>query len=111
MKHFAGAWKRISSGILVALLCGCTNLQVANSLLIADWAQTHAIRKDPTKLELNPLLGSHPDSAAINTHFLAGLVVLNVLGPRLNPVFLNTFIAIEGGIVARNYMIGIRIPF
>lgn len=88
-------------------------------LVVIDWRQTLTIateRNDDGSFrwhELNPLLGRHPSRGRVHAHFGIGAVLLALLAYLLPVEYRQTFLvaacAIEGLIVARNHVIGIRV--
>jgi len=114
--------------ILTCLLALCFNVQAeewttqqkwllagAMTLHVIDWGQTRTIALNPDKFyERNPILGTHPSLGRVNTHFAIGLVGLPLLAhyvPSIRNYLLWSWGALELGMVANNYHIGIRATF
>lgn len=91
-------------------------LQLAYTAVhLADYAQTRDIKNRPGMRELNPLLGDHPGDARVRNYFAATLAahwaITYALSPKYRPYWQGVTIAIEVGVVARNYNIGLRVAF
>jgi hypothetical protein len=102
----AGDWTRadtITEGSYLALHC-------------MDWMQTLQIR-DPNQPfhELNPIFGSKPSRARVNTLFFTGAIGHVLISSNLSPRWRHTFqavtIGMEAGCVGNNYLIGVRVKF
>jgi len=78
-------------------------------VLVIDWAQTRTIAKNPWKwTELNPIIGSHPSLAKVNTYFVIVIALSFVL--YWFPIWLvSIFVAVEAVVVVRNFTLGISI--
>lgn len=85
---------------------------IYQSVAIVDALQTHTIAHDPERRELNSVLGEHPTNARTNEYFalcgLAHLAVSNTLSGKWREAWQYMSIGIEGGVVARNYNIGVN---
>lgn len=91
-------------------------LALALTLQTADWAQTRTIARDPMHWsEMNPVLGRHPSIGRVNTYFLAATaaqVGLHYALPQpWRQYHAYAWIAVEGGFVAHNAMLGVRMSF
>jgi hypothetical protein len=81
------------------------------ALLLMDWGQT----LDRRYQESNPILGSHPDSVAVDGYFVAAIGA-QVLVARLLPspwrsVFQGITLGIEGRSVFNNWRMGARLAW
>ena len=76
--------------LVIALFCGSVEADnsyfsiktlkaTANTLLVIDWAQTHAIKNSDKHYETNQFLGDNPSKPKINLYFAAALL-LNQFG-------------------------------
>ena len=80
----------------------------------ADWRQTIHISKHPTEhSEKNKFLGSAPSQGKVNRYFvstaIAHYAVSKALPRKWRKVWQYVTIGFEGGIVAGNYSLGIKI--
>lgn len=83
---------------------------------ILDWTQTLNIARNPDKWhEKNPILGRHPSVGKVNAYFATTAAIHVGLAYLLPAEWRKTFqylsIAVEGGVVAHNYSIGIKTDF
>jgi hypothetical protein len=81
-----------------------------------DYAQTREIARNPDKWhEQNSILGSHPSSSQVDQYFVATaalqFAVAYYLPAKYRAPFQYVTIGIEGGAVAHNFSIGIRVRF
>jgi len=102
-----------------------TVMQVAVvSLLLADMSQTLYISDHGDEYrELNPILGEHPSKNEVYTYFALGIIAHTAISYLIekipfieNPkkwrrIWQGSFIIVEGGVVARNSMIGIGFSY
>lgn len=92
-----------------------TNLEAVFLTLGAlDWLQTREVIKHPDRYsERNIFLGKHPSNADVNVWFAFGLAahvgIAAALPPAWRAPFQYVTIGLEGGLVLRNYRIGVRI--
>ena len=89
---------------------------VSTTLLVADWAQTRTIAKNPDRwYETNPLLGKHPSVSRVNNYFATTLVanyfITDYLSPKWRTRFQGGLIAVELVVVGNNKRIGIGMSF
>lgn len=99
-------WRRVDSVLLVS----------AETLLVADWGQTHHVARHPDEhLENNPVLGSHPSSGDVDRYFavatLGTAIAAALLPPKPRRWFLGGVVVLEAVVVARNYRLGIRFEY
>lgn len=85
-------------------------------LLVADWAQTRHIARNPDRFfEKNPILGEHPSVGRVNTYFATTLVlnyiVTDALPPKWRTAYQAGLIGVELYVVGNNKRIGIRMDF
>jgi hypothetical protein len=53
---------------------------IAGTLTAADWAQTRNISRNPERwMETNPLMGNHPATSRVDTHFLGSIVLVGLI--------------------------------
>jgi hypothetical protein len=88
----------------------------AGAMLLADWAQTRHIARNPAQYyERNPALGDHPSIAKVDQYFaLAALLtagVAYVLPRTERRLFLGGVLVVETSAVVSNYRIGIKLDF
>lgn len=81
-----------------------------------DWAQTRSIAASPRAFEeKNILLGPHPSRSKVNAYFASTLTahwaIAYVLPANAKPWFQSATIALELGVVAHNYHIGLSARF
>ena len=94
-----------------------TAFQLAYTTLhVVDWGQTLDIAKNPDKWhETNPILGKHPSIGRVNTYFITTLIghtfISYILPKNYRRIWQCVWIGIEGGYVAHNYHMGIRVNF
>ena len=79
-----------------------------------DWAQTLQIADSRGRwVEYNPVLGRRPSRGAVNAWFLttglAHVLVARQLSPEARWWFQNVTIGLEGGCVAVNFRVGVRL--
>ena len=83
--------------------------------LVLDWAQTRYIRNDPTRRELNPLIGPYPSMGKVNTYFVTSMVlhgaVAYVLPGPWRRAYQEGMLAFEIGMIGRNKHLGIGFKF
>lgn len=83
----------------------------------ADWGTTLDIapRRGEGYYETNPVLGTHPSRARVNTHFavtgLLHMAISCVLSPKYRTVWQYTTIAVEVGYASNNLKIGLNLNF
>ena len=81
----------------------------------ADWAQTTQIARNPDRYyEMNPLLGKHPSTGRVNTHFILGMtteVLVTAFWPEEHETALLVLqalaLALSAGLVVHNSNIGL----
>jgi len=82
---------------------------------LVDYGQTRDIRNHPGMYETNPLLGRNPSDARIRNYFLlagtAHVAVTRLLPRAYRPYWQWSTLAVEVGVVAHNYHIGLRADF
>lgn len=89
----------------------------SNIMLLADWTTTRDMtrRYDEGYHELNPLLGTRPNTRRVDLHFVTALVahyfITDYLQGRDREIYLYTITAVEGAVVANNLNIGLRLRF
>ena len=81
-----------------------------------DWLQTRYIADHPNKFyELNPIIGRHPSTEKVNTYFIStiliGAGIAYVLPSKWRKVWLGSCTAIELGVTAHNFDVGIGLRF
>jgi hypothetical protein len=86
------------------------------ALHVADWGQTRYIASHPDEYyEVNPVLGKHPDTAAVDTWMASTLAAHWLIAPALKPKYRKWFqyvaIGVEGACVLNNLSLGIGIGF
>jgi hypothetical protein len=85
------------------------------TLAAVDWAQTLNIQTDPTRHELNPILGQHPSQNKINKYFIiTGLghaAIAYMLSPTYRKIFEISTITLEVGTVGHNITVGVGMKF
>jgi hypothetical protein len=119
--------------LLLLILCGSAQAQwtseqktlaaVASVALVIDYGQTKSIAtKDIYRegvlmrnVEHNPMLPRHPDMRDVNRHFILtpiiAYAVLDNISSENRTMALKVLTAVQIGIVAHNYSIGIRAEF
>lgn len=127
------------------LLCVCTTTTQADdwtkmdtalqtafvAATVADWAQTRQISSQPefsrpadrtirsytqTRYrEMNPILGEHPSTRAVNTYFVTYIIThttISYLLPKpYRTIWQSVFVGVEIAYVRSNYNIGLKIKF
>jgi len=115
--------------LALLLLAGCASIAqaddwstadtvrqgVVTALLIADWAQTRWIVKNPVDShERNPILGEHPSAGQVNTYFAVAVIghaaISYVLPRGWRDGWQYVWIGVELETVRANY-VGIRYGF
>ncbi len=86
------------------------------TLHIVDWGQTRYIAKNPDRFhEKNLVLGKHPSAAEVDVYFAATLVahtgIAYILPTEYRRIWQCVWIGVEGGCVARNFRLGIKLDF
>lgn len=81
-----------------------------------DWRQTYLVAKHPERwTETNNAIGAHPTTGRVNGYFvgsiLLGAVVADILPPAYRKGFLAGVTALEFNMVARGYILGMRLGF
>lgn len=84
-----------------------------------DWAQTHAVARDPRwndrDRELNPILGNRPSAGSIDRYFaltaLAHVGVAVALPEKWRHTFQYVTVGFQAGVVARTYSFGVGARF
>lgn len=84
--------------------------------MIADWAQTRTIAKNPDKFkEFNKIEGTHPTVAKVNAYHTIGIIShagISYLLPRgYRDAWQYIWIGIEIEAVRHNYRVGIKMDF
>ena len=116
---------RLAMGAAIAA-CFCTSnaraaepdeyLAAALTAHILDWSQTRYISSHcDTFHETNPVLGLCPSAAHVNTYFLGTAVMLTaahlLLPEKYAKYITGVWLVLEGGTVARNARMGIKLDF
>ena len=88
----------------------------ALTLSTVDWMQTRNIANHPNEFyELNPIIGKHPSTEKVNTYFISMIIVgagiAYALPSRWRKVWLGSCTALELGVTAHNFDIGIGLRF
>lgn len=87
----------------------------ANGLTVMDWAQTRYIASSRRHEEHSPLLKRQPSKTQVDLYFAGGIVLMNVVGEWLPREWGDRFYIVaagwEGGIVAHNVSVGVRMDF
>jgi hypothetical protein len=82
---------------------------------VIDWSQTRYVVKHPEQFhETNPLFGTHPTMARVNTIMAARLVANYALAeafPQYRTTILGVTTSISFYFVARNAQIGVHMHF
>ena len=83
---------------------------------VLDWGQTrHLARHPTTHAETNKLLGKHPSPGQVDRYFATTLLlhttIAYLLPSEARSVFQLITIGIEGGVVKRNYSLGVHATF
>jgi len=92
-------------------------VQVAlTAALVADWGQTlHIQRSGPYGFEQNPVLGTYPSRARVNTYFAASIATTWIVADQLDApwrrVFQVTLLLVEMIVLRNNHMIGFQVRF
>lgn len=85
------------------------------ALGLIDYGQTRDIKNHAGMYETNPLLGRNPSDARIRNYFLASgvahLGITYLLPRQYRSAWQWGTMAIELGVVAHNYSIGLRMAF
>lgn len=87
-----------------------------NTVLILDWLQTREITSNDNFYEKNTLLGKHPTTHGVNQHFIASILLVNVLGEYVlddndRYGFYVGISSLQTLNILNNYRVGIRINF
>lgn len=111
MKHI-----KVLLGLL--LLTGCSGMEVTtNALLLADYAQTRQIAKQPDMYyeKYNQFLSNNPSVRDVDKYFAGVFAVNTLLHKYLPEKYLSYYqtglISVEIGCVANNYNIGLKVKF
>lgn len=85
-------------------------------LLVADWAQTRHIARNPHRFyEKNPILGEHPSLGRVNTYFATVLVanyfITDALSPKWRTAYQAGLIGVELVVIGNNKRLGIKMDF
>jgi hypothetical protein len=88
----------------------------SSALLVADWAQTRHIAKNPQLFyEKNPILGEHPSLGRVNTYFATVLVanyfITDALSPKWRTAYQAGLIGVELVVIGNNKRLGIKMDF
>ena len=92
--------------ILAIVLCASTRTVsagdgwqwAANTLVVADWAQTRYIADNPESyFEINPIMGKHPSKGEVDQYFIVSLILLNAVGESVPSEYRNTFYKVITG--------------
>ncbi len=104
----------ITSDILASEDKGVNPYRVwANTMLVADWAQTREIAVNDDYYEAaNLLLGKYPSTREVNQYFIAAILTTNIIGEALpvkyRDIWYGGIALIEVNYVLNNYNIGIK---
>lgn len=84
--------------------------------ILADWAQTRQIAKNPDKWrETNELLGEHPSVGDVNRHFLIYGATVGILAhispPPIRKALLGGVLVYQIDLVSENYSLGIEVKW
>ena len=96
----------------------------AMALMAVDWGQTRYIAQHPEYYEVNPILGRHPSTKAVDLYFVGAMIVhpvisyllpskAEIFGVTINPrrIWQAGTIVLELGCVANNARLGIGFSF
>lgn len=83
---------------------------------VVDWKQTTEMtRRTATHHEMNPLLSRYPSRQEVNRYFLVmpivTFLVLDNIKSEHRTLALSVLTAMEVGLVAHNYSVGMRVQF
>ncbi|MGA8007725.1 MAG: hypothetical protein WCA17_16690 [Burkholderiales bacterium] len=93
-----------------------TSFAMSSVLLVADWAQTRQVARNPDALrEINPILGTTPSMGRVNAYFGTALLLNYVIGNSLAPGWRRAWFVsvgtVEANVVQRNLSIGLNVSF
>ena len=88
---------------------------VSLAALVIDYGQTKSIVATPGLYERNPMLPRHPTKAEVNRHFVLTPIVAYLVLDNINSEHRTTAMrfltAVQVGVVAHNYSIGLKADF
>lgn len=101
-----------------------TRQAIATTLTIIDWGQTNHIVDRDDRIELNPILGTHPSKDKVKDYFISVLILqplvaaalpseINIFGYDAKPrmAFQYIFIGVQTTATVSNFKGGLRIKF
>ena len=99
-------WRDIDKTLFVA----------STALLVADWAQTRYIAKNPDQFyERNPILGKHPSVGKVNAYFAGAIIgnylLMDYLSPKNRTLYQAGLISVQIVVVGNNKRIGVGMAF
>lgn len=101
--------------LLLSTPCYSSPQDIANVLILVDWAQTRYIADSDEHRERNMFLGKNPTTGDVNKHFIITLIGVNLIGELLPKKYSKYFYigvaSAEAVNVVNNYRIGVRFRF
>lgn len=91
---------------------------VGTLMIVADWAQTKQISRNPDRWdEINPILGEEPHPDRVDAYFAIATIGYNVVGrkfvntPTKKVLYHGSIMLMQGWALTNNVSLGVRMKF